>query len=130
MTRRGVAIRALEWDGTTLRALDQTLLPGTEQWMELTGSADTAEAIRRLAVRGAPLIGIAAGSGLAREVARDLGERDRGGAELAGSRPTAVTLGRAVARVTGAARAGGRGAARAEAEAIHAEEDAASAAIA
>src|SRR4051794_18993908 len=130
MTRRGVAIRALEWDGTTLRALDQTLLPGTEQWMELSGSADTADAIRRLAVRGAPLIGIAAGYGLAMEVARDLGELDRGAAELAGARPTAVNLGRAVARVTAAARAGGPAAARAEAEAIHAEEDAASAAIA
>src|SRR5436305_143758 len=118
MTRRGVAIRALEWDGTTLRALDQTLLPGAEHWMELTGSADTAEAIRRLAVRGAPLIGIAAGYGLAMEIARDLGALDRGAAELAGARPTAVNLGRAVERVTAAARAGGPVAARAEAEAI------------
>ncbi len=50
MARGGVAIRALEWDGTRLRALDQTLLPEQEVWLELRGAADTAvEAIHAVA---------------------------------------------------------------------------------
>jgi len=72
--------RAVRWDGRRLAVLDQTLLPGREAWLELTGADDTAAAIRRLAVRGAPLIGIAAAYGLAMEVAREPGlgalERD------------------------------------------------------
>ena len=86
-------------------------------------------AIGRLAVRGAPLIGIAAGYGLAMATAagEDL---DRAARVLREARPTAVNLAWAVDRVRAAARAGGAVAARAEAERIHADEDAASAAIA
>ena len=61
---------ALRWDGRRLAILDQTRLPGAEVWLALEGAADTAQAIRRLAVRGAPLIGVAAAYGLAMEVAR------------------------------------------------------------
>ena len=50
--------------------LDQTALPEREEVVALTGAADTADAIRRLVVRGAPLIGVVAGYGLAMEVAR------------------------------------------------------------
>ena len=127
---------ALRWDGRVLAILDQTLLPAREHWVELEGAADTTAAIRRLAVRGAPLIGIAAGYGLAMEVARRPGPGPlaEAAALLAGARPTAVNLGRAVERVRAAALAaepaGMAAAARAEAERIHAEEDAASAAIA
>jgi methylthioribose-1-phosphate isomerase len=127
---------ALRWDGRVLAILDQTLLPAREHWVELEGAADTTAAIRRLAVRGAPLIGIAAGYGLAMEVARRPrpGPLAEAAALLAGARPTAVNLGRAVERVRAAALAaepaGMAAAARAEAERIHAEEDAASAAIA
>ena len=54
-------------------------------------AAEVAEAIRTLAVRGAPAIGIAAAYGYALAAARgeDLDEADR---VLAGSRPTAVNL--------------------------------------
>jgi len=127
---------ALRWDGRVLAILDQTLLPAREHWVELEGAADTTAAIRRLAVRGAPLIGIAAAYGLAMEVARRPGPGPlaEAAALLAGARPTAVNLGRAVERVRAAALAaepaGMAAAARAEAERIHAEEDAASAAIA
>src|SRR4051795_505234 len=48
---------ALRWDGRRLSILDQTRLPRAEVWLTLEGAADTARAIRRLAVRGAPLIG-------------------------------------------------------------------------
>ena len=64
---------ALRWDGRRLAVLDQTRLPGAEVWLALEGAADTAQAIRRLAVRGAPLIGVAAAYGLAMEVARQPG---------------------------------------------------------
>jgi methylthioribose-1-phosphate isomerase len=127
---------ALRWDGRTLSVLDQTLLPAREEWLDLAGADDTAAAIRRLAVRGAPLIGIAAAYGLAMEVSRQpgLGALEHGAEVLAGARPTAVNLGWAVERVRSAALAAGpvsmAAAARAEAQRIHAEEDAASAAIA
>lgn len=125
----GQEFSALRWDGACLKILDQTTLPREERWLTLSGAQDTAEAIRRLAVRGAPLIGIAAGYGLAMEIARDAAGLEAGAAELAGARPTAVNLGWAVGRVARAGREGGAAAARAEAEAIHAEEDAASAAL-
>lgn len=132
----------VRWDGRRLQILDQTLLPASELWLELTGEQDTAEAIARLAVRGAPNIGIAAAYGLALAAADpggpETGPDDdalRAAAEhLRGARPTAVNLSWAVDRVLAAALAVPPAmrplAARAEAEAIHASEDAASVAIA
>ena len=122
--------QALAWNGQNLVVLDQTGLPGTERWIELHGADDTVAALQALSVRGAPLIGIVAGYALALEVARDPGTLEPAAAALVAARPTAVNLRWAVERVAGAARAGGPEAARAEAEAIHAEEDAAAAAIA
>jgi methylthioribose-1-phosphate isomerase len=125
----------LRWDGTALHLLDQTRLPGEEVVITLSGAYDTAAAIKRLAVRGAPLIGVAAAYGLAMEVARTPTEAglERGAAVLAGARPTARNLGWAVERVVAAALARPddvTAAARAEAEAIHREDEAASAALA
>jgi methylthioribose-1-phosphate isomerase len=75
-----------------------------------------ADAIRRLSIRGAPLIGVAAAYGTA---------LDPAGAELLkAARPTAVNLAYAVDRVAAAEDR------LAEARAIHAEEEAASDAIA
>jgi len=121
---------ALRWDGERLAILDQTLLPHREEWIELRGAADTAEAIRRLAVRGAPLIGIAAGYGLAMEIAGASGDAAQAMDALREARPTAVNLAWAVDRVWAAAETGGAEAARAEAERIEAQETRASAAIA
>ena len=100
---------ALRWDGRRLAILDQTRLPGAEVWLELEGAADTAQAIRRLAVRGAPLIGVAAAYGLAMEVARrpGLGTLEAGWELLRSARPTAVNLAYAVDRVRAAALAAG-----------------------
>jgi methylthioribose-1-phosphate isomerase len=130
---------ALRWDGRRLAILDQTRLPGAEVWLTLEGAADTAQAIRRLAVRGAPLIGVAAAYGLAMEVARTPspptpGTLEAGWEVLRSARPTAVNLAYAVDRVRSAALVAGpvgmASAAREEAERIHREEEAASAAIA
>ena len=122
---------ALRWDGERLTILDQTLLPHREEWITLETAADTADAIRRLAVRGAPLIGIAAGYGLAMEVAANpIAAAQAGMESLREARPTAVNLAWAVDRVWDAAQSGGAEAARAEAERIESEEEAASVAIA
>jgi methylthioribose-1-phosphate isomerase len=115
----------LRWDGEALHVLDQTRLPAEEVVITLHGADDTAEAIRRLAVRGAPLIGVAAAYGLAMEVARG-GSLERGAAVLAGARPTARNLGWAVERIVAA----GAERAREEAKAIQREDEAASAALA
>ena len=126
----------LRWDGTVLHVLDQTRLPAAEVVLTLSGAADTAEAIRRLAVRGAPLIGIAAAYGLAMEVARTptAAALERGAAILAGARPTARNLGWAVERVVAAAIASNAddmpAATRRTAEAIQREDEAASEALA
>ena len=138
---------ALHYADGALRAVDQTQLPWQEVELELRCADDVVGAIRRLSIRGAPLIGVAAAYGVALELARDAGALDRACAALAGARPTAVNLAHAVDRVraavlaAGAAggaagrpgAAGGAGAAAvalAEARALHAEEEAASEAIA
>ena len=125
----------LRWDGARLHVLDQTRLPAAEEVLVLEGAEDTARAIERLAVRGAPLIGVAAAFGLAMEVAREpsLSALERGAERLATCRPTARNLAWAVERVRAAALAAGpvalAGAARAAAEAIQREDEAASAAL-
>src|SRR3954451_9432515 len=129
-------ISALRWDGRRLSVLDQTQLPAREAWLSLTGAADTADAIGRLAVRGAPNIGIAAAYGLAMELAArpGLGTLEEAAALLRSARPTAVNLTWAVDRVRDAALGAGvstmAAAARAAAQSIHAQEDAAGEAIA
>jgi methylthioribose-1-phosphate isomerase len=130
----GEPILALRLDGDVLRAIDQTALPWEERELQLRSADQVAGAIKRLCIRGAPLIGVAAGYGIALELARDPHGLERASATLRGARPTAVNLAYAVQRVRAAALAAPPGheaaAARAEALAIDAEETAASAAIA
>ncbi len=121
---------ALRFDGEVLHAIDQTELPWNERRLELRTAAEVAEAIRRLAIRGAPLIGVAAAYGVALELAHDPSPEslDRACELLRTARPTAVNLSAAVQRVRQAVLSGT--AALDEARAIEAEEEAASAAIA
>jgi methylthioribose-1-phosphate isomerase len=71
--------------------LDQRRLPDEEIELRCVTAAEVAEAIRTLAVRGAPAIGVAAAYGYA--LAAGQGEDlDAAYAALAGSRPTAVNL--------------------------------------
>ncbi len=133
--------RPLEFTGDRLLILDQTRLPHDEVVLELEGADDTADAIRRLAVRGAPLIGVAAAYGLALAVQRDPADLDRAWRTLRSARPTAANLAWAVDRVRAACHAadaappphpagGVEAAAIAEARAIEAEDIAFSAALA
>jgi len=79
------------WKDDHLLMLDQRMLPQREEWLTLRTSGEVAAAIRDMAVRGAPAIGIAAGYGMALAV---LGSEDLTMArrDLAESRPTAVNL--------------------------------------
>lgn len=56
-------VPTLEWTGDCLRLLDQRLLPGTEAFIDCRDVDTLASAIRSLAVRGAPAIGLAAAYG-------------------------------------------------------------------
>ena len=118
---------ALIWDSARLAVLDQTELPHREVWLDCRSADDVAEAIRRLAVRGAPNIGIAAAYGVALELARVPDAWRDGVGRLRGCRPTAVNLAWAVDRVLAAAEISDPSAAaavaRSAAEALHAAED-------
>ncbi len=87
----------------TLQLLDQTRLPREEVWLDCTTPEQVADAIRRLAVRGAPAIGVAAAYGLVLGIwtttDADLDARFAAvKALLASTRPTAVNLSWALAR--------------------------------
>lgn len=118
MAGQGVAdldaerIIRLEEDRVVL--LDQRRLPDEEVELECRSAAEVADAIRTLAVRGAPAIGIAAAYGYALAVKRgeDLVEAE---SCLRASRPTAVNLSWALDRMAEAPTA-------ANARRLHAEE--------
>ena len=78
-------------DDNAVVVLDQRRLPDEEVELRCASAAEVADAIRTLAVRGAPSIGVAAGYGLA--LAAQHGEDvDRAYEVLVSSRPTAVNL--------------------------------------
>jgi methylthioribose-1-phosphate isomerase len=84
-------VRAVQWRGDHLRLLDQRLLPQEERWIDCRDVAEVTQAIRDLAVRGAPAIGIAAAWGVV--LAAQRGEPlDAVLAMLRAARPTAVNL--------------------------------------
>jgi methylthioribose-1-phosphate isomerase len=128
----GDEFQALRYDAGTLWVLDQTVLPFQERELALRGVEDVATAIRRLSVRGAPLIGVAAAYGIALELHAAPGPEslERACGLLKAARPTAVNLFNAVERVRAATPTGDPAQALEEARAIEAEEQAASDAIA
>src|SRR5687768_14377377 len=65
----------IRWQNDELLLLDQTVLPAREEWLHCRRPEQVADAIRRLAVRGAPAIGVAAAFGLVLGI--DAAERDR-----------------------------------------------------
>ena len=95
-------IPPLHWldDEFAVSLLDQTALPEQENWLRIETPEAMAFAIRSLAVRGAPAIGIAAAFGVALALrdqeerpARELLEHVSGSIDLlAATRPTAVNL--------------------------------------
>jgi methylthioribose-1-phosphate isomerase len=80
-----------EEDGPKVVLLDQRRLPEEEVALECRSVDELVVAIRELAIRGAPAIGVAAAYGLA--LAAERGEDvDAAAATLAAARPTAVNL--------------------------------------
>ncbi|MBF0180043.1 MAG: S-methyl-5-thioribose-1-phosphate isomerase [Magnetococcales bacterium] len=58
------------WDKGRVRMLDQRKLPDREAYLKLASAKEVAEAIRKMVVRGAPAIGVAAAFGVAVEAFR------------------------------------------------------------
>ncbi len=81
-------------DGTTVQAIDQTLLPHAFVVRDFTTMEDAERAIRTMIVRGAPLIGAAAAYGMALAMAADTSDAmlARAHQVLLAARPTAVNL--------------------------------------
>lgn len=97
-------LQTLTWTGSAVRMVEQTRLPLELVYVDITTPAQMWDAIRRLVVRGAPAIGIAAAFGVY------LGIKDASAASfaaqlhktcdyLATSRPTAVNLFWAIDRI-------------------------------
>ncbi len=120
-------LETVRWRDGRVRILDQTRLPAEEIYLELATTAEVIDAIRRLAVRGAPAIGVAGALAVAQAAAQTGGasapewlDRVQASARaVAEARPTAVNLRWAVDRVVSVLwRAAGRGAGVAELQAI------------
>jgi methylthioribose-1-phosphate isomerase len=115
-------IRAVQWQGDHLRLLDQRLLPQEERWIDCANAAQVTQAIKDLAVRGAPAIGIAAAWGVVLG-AKQGQPLDAVLAMLRAARPTAVNLMWALDRMKGRIAAGADAAAlEREAQAIQDED--------
>src|SRR2546423_5212828 len=81
--------------------IDQTALPEQTRILRLSTVEDLVDAIRRLAVRGAPALGVAGALGVALAARQYAGDPARLAAAVAAvrdARPTAVNLARGAAR--------------------------------
>ena len=124
-------------DETAVEILDQTRLPNRTVYLKLDSAQKIYDAIKTLAVRGAPAIGICAGYAMyvlaqkkqTEDYAEFLAGMEADGAYLISSRPTAVNLSWAVNRMLGVLQANPQvpvkelvGMLREEARAIHQED--------
>ncbi|MEU2863264.1 S-methyl-5-thioribose-1-phosphate isomerase [Streptomyces mirabilis] len=91
-------LRAVDWTGSGLALIDQTVLPHRTETREIRDVDGLVDAIQRLVVRGAPAIGAAGAYGVALALLQ--GEREGWSAEetraavarVRAARPTAVNL--------------------------------------
>jgi methylthioribose-1-phosphate isomerase len=98
-------LRPIEWSGSSIRVIDQTVLPGQLVFVSLERVDEIVDAIVRLAVRGAPQLGAVGALGVV--VAMDQGAREGWSPEqldaavlaIRDARPTAVNLAWGVDRV-------------------------------
>jgi len=105
-------LKTLQWSKGTLKLLDQLKLPHVVKTVACHDVKETGEAIKRMQVRGAPAIGVAAGYGMAQAVLASKARNGEGllkdlakaGDYLKGTRPTAVNLAWAVDRMLECAR--------------------------
>jgi methylthioribose-1-phosphate isomerase len=105
----------LWWEDGKVKIIDQTKLPNEYIIRECSSAEDMFDAIRILAVRGAPLLGVAGAFGLylgikdyqGNDSQQFMSELDRVAAHLGASRPTAINLSWALNRMKRVARAHG-----------------------
>ena len=103
-------IKPVEWTKDGVRMLDQRLLPSEETYLMLRSYEEVAEAIRKMVIRGAPAIGIAAAMGIALGASQSVGTSVADLEDdllyicdvIGKTRPTAVNLFWAIERMRGA----------------------------
>jgi methylthioribose-1-phosphate isomerase len=97
----GCRVRTIDWVDGAIELIDQTVLPGEERILRITAVDDLIAAIRSLAVRGAPALGVAGAFGVAlaaRQFAGDPAGLADAVRRLEAARPTAVNLARGARR--------------------------------
>jgi methylthioribose-1-phosphate isomerase len=111
-----VSFETLRWRGGRLELLDQRLLPARVEFVACATAREVADAIRAMAIRGAPAIGCAAAYGIALEASRlkdapapaFVSRMEQAFEALAAARPTAVNLFWSLGRMRAALRAAGQ----------------------
>ena len=93
-----MSVQPLRWEDGKLLMLDQRLLPQRVVWLTLGTCSEVVDAVRDMAVRGAPAIGVAAAYGMALAAKAGM-PRGEAAQALAASRPTAVNLFWAIDRI-------------------------------
>jgi methylthioribose-1-phosphate isomerase len=104
-----VAESSITWADGALLAIDQRLLPRELRWLRITGVDELIDAIKTLAIRGAPALGVAGAFGVALAAYTHVGDIDTTTSEaarIASARPTAVNLAWGVRRALAALPAG------------------------
>ena len=99
--------KTIEWKGDRVRILDQRDLPQKVHYLDCRDAFSVAQAIRNMAIRGAPAIGVAAAMGIALAAKKTLTTRpetyrkhlEKVCHEMRQTRPTAVNLFWAVDRM-------------------------------
>ena len=100
-------IKTVEWTNEGVRMLDQRVLPAEEIYLMLRSYDEVAEAIRKMVIRGAPAIGVAAAMGIALGASQSVGTSVADLEDdllyicdvMAKTRPTAVNLFWAIERM-------------------------------
>lgn len=94
-------VRTINWRGDHIEAIDQTRLPGELVTLRIDTVDALVDAIKRLAIRGAPALGVAGALGVALAARAGSAGRAASQAELLrAARPTAVNLSWGVDRAT------------------------------
>jgi len=100
-------MKPIEWLGNKLKIIDQTKLPETTAFVELSDYRNVVAAIREMKVRGAPAIGVAAAYGIAlgaqniktESKDRFISQLDQILQAFSAARPTAANLFRTIDRM-------------------------------
>src|SRR5690349_25124561 len=97
----------IEWKTDSVVMIDQRKLPASEIYVTCKTANEVAKAIKTMVIRGAPAIGVAAAMGIALGMSRSKAQGTKQFAVefnklcdlMAGTRPTAVNLFWAIARM-------------------------------